>query len=120
MAILQDLVLYNGNLSALQSELSPYPWDTEQPYIIITKDQLKKILQWCIDGVITYSDLENGATLVEFRDDLDFEHEWMQEVIEARSRQAAAETAPPGGLYLMRVKYPEPYDFPNSEQLFLL
>lgn len=45
---------------------------------------------------------------------------WMQEVIEARSRQAAAETAPPGGLYLMRVKYPEPYIFPNSEQLFLL
>jgi len=46
--------------------------------------------------------------------------EWVQEVIAARSRVAAAETAPPGGLYLVRVKYPEPYIFPNSEQFFLL
>lgn len=46
--------------------------------------------------------------------------DWMYEVIQARSREAAAETAPAGGLYLMRVKYPEPYIFPNSEQLFLL
>lgn len=45
---------------------------------------------------------------------------WMAEVLEAKSRKAAAETAPPGGLYLIRVTYPEPYIFPLSDQLFLI
>lgn len=48
------------------------------------------------------------------------EPEWMQEVLEAKSRRAAAETAPADGLYLTRVYYPEAYTFPLSEQMFLL
>jgi tRNA pseudouridine38-40 synthase len=40
---------------------------------------------------------------------------WMQEVLQAKSRRAAAETAPPDGLYLTQVKYPEPYLFPIPE-----
>jgi tRNA pseudouridine38-40 synthase len=46
--------------------------------------------------------------------------EWIHEVIQAERRQAAAETAPPDGLYLTRVSYPEPYIFPLAEPLFLL
>lgn len=45
---------------------------------------------------------------------------WMADVIEAKSRQAAAETAPAEGLYLVEVKYPEPYIFPVPDGLFLL
>lgn len=45
---------------------------------------------------------------------------WMQEVLQAKSRRSAAETAPADGLYLYLVRYPEPYIFPLSEQLFLL
>lgn len=48
------------------------------------------------------------------------EVEWMQEVLAAKSRQAAAETAPPGGLYLIKVTYPDPYIFPLFDQLFLI
>lgn len=48
------------------------------------------------------------------------EVEWMQEVLAAKSRQAAAETAPPGGLYLINVTYPDPYIFPLFDQLFLI
>lgn len=44
---------------------------------------------------------------------------WMQEVIEAKSRQKAAETAPPDGLYLIRVRYPEPYIFPVPNDIML-
>jgi tRNA pseudouridine38-40 synthase len=46
--------------------------------------------------------------------------EWMIEVIQAQSRQAAAETAVPDGLYLIRVSYPEEYSFPLSDKLFLM
>ncbi len=46
--------------------------------------------------------------------------EWMQTVLAAKSRKAAAETAAPDGLYLTQVRYPEPYIFPVSQSLFLL
>lgn len=42
------------------------------------------------------------------------EPEWMQEVLVAKSRRVAAETASPDGLYLIQVRYPEPYDFPAN------
>lgn len=45
---------------------------------------------------------------------------WMKAVLEARSRRAAAETAPADGLYLCGVKYPEPYLFPLSDRLILI
>lgn len=48
------------------------------------------------------------------------EPQWMQEVLNAKSRRVAAETAPPDGLYLIQVGYPEPYIFPLADPLFLL
>lgn len=49
------------------------------------------------------------------------EPEWMKEVLAAKSRRAAAETAPADGLYLIQVRYPEPYIFPqvSSDILFV-
>lgn len=46
--------------------------------------------------------------------------EWMQEVLLAKSRRAAAGTAPPDGLYLTQVKYPDPYIFPIPKPPFLI
>lgn len=40
---------------------------------------------------------------------------WMEEVLKSKKRTAAAETAPPDGLYLIQVKYPKPYVFPTAE-----
>lgn len=48
------------------------------------------------------------------------EPKWMQEVLLAKSRRAAAETALPDGLYLTSVTYPQPYNFPPSRRLFLI
>lgn len=48
------------------------------------------------------------------------EPEWMKEVLQAKNRRAAAETAPPEGLYLTQVRYPHPYIFPPSGPLFLI
>lgn len=45
---------------------------------------------------------------------------WIDEVLAAKSRKAAAETAPPGGLYLIKATYPEPYIFPPSTPFFLI
>jgi tRNA pseudouridine38-40 synthase len=48
------------------------------------------------------------------------EASWMQEVLQAKDRRAAAETAPPDGLYLTKVMYPEPYIFPVTDENFLI
>lgn len=45
---------------------------------------------------------------------------WMEEVLLAKNRRAAARTAPADGLYLTQVRYPEPYIFPLSQAPFLL
>jgi len=46
--------------------------------------------------------------------------EWMEEVLLAKDRRKAAETAPPDGLYLIGVRYPDPYHFPQPSPMFLL
>ncbi len=46
--------------------------------------------------------------------------EWMQAVLQAKNRRAAAETAAPDGLYLTHVRYPDPYIFPLTNPLFLI
>jgi len=46
--------------------------------------------------------------------------EWMAEVLQAKDRTIAAETAPPQGLYLTQVKYPSPYIFPADNSLILV
>jgi tRNA pseudouridine38-40 synthase len=45
------------------------------------------------------------------------EIDWMREVLAAKNRQMACETANPTGLYLSHVTYPAPYLFPESENL---
>jgi tRNA pseudouridine38-40 synthase len=45
---------------------------------------------------------------------------WMSEILRAKDRRIAAETAPADGLYLLRVTYPAPYIFPMPCSLFLI
>lgn len=40
--------------------------------------------------------------------------EWMQEVLDARTRVAAGQSAPPGGLYFMRAQFPDEFDLPDT------
>lgn len=46
--------------------------------------------------------------------------EWAKEVLEAKDRREAAETASANGLYLCQVEYPESYSFPNKDKGLLL
>ena len=45
---------------------------------------------------------------------------WLQSVLKARDRRLAGITAPPEGLTLFSVKYPECYDFPSSRYCFMV
>jgi tRNA pseudouridine38-40 synthase len=39
---------------------------------------------------------------------------WAQEVLESRDRQAGGVTAPPDGLYLTEIRYPEEFELPPA------
>lgn len=76
-----DLISFKGNLSSIRLELSKYPWDCDEPYVIITKFQFTKILMMCIDDKISFDDLEKWTNAIECRDDIDFEDEVIKDII---------------------------------------
>lgn len=48
------------------------------------------------------------------------EPEWLQEVLLAKDRRKAAETASASGLYLTKVKYPDDFKIPNKNNIITL
>jgi tRNA pseudouridine38-40 synthase len=48
------------------------------------------------------------------------EPEWMKKVLLAKDRRQAVETAPPHGLYLINVDYPEMYKIPSKNNNLIL
>jgi len=79
--ILTDLVFFKGDLSELQSELSQYSWDSEEPILIISKQDFCNVLKSCILDEINFENLVSWANAIECRDDLDFEVEEIQEIV---------------------------------------
>ena len=79
--ILNDLINLKNSLTELQVELSQYSWDIETPALIINKKDFTNVLQRCIDGKLTFLEIENWANAIECRDDLGFEDTNMQEMI---------------------------------------
>jgi len=79
--ILTDLISFKKSLNQLNNELSKYPWDVEEPILVITKVDFYNILEKCIKEEITHDELEYWANIIECRDDLDFEEEVLQEII---------------------------------------
>ena len=79
--ILTDLVFFKADLSELQNELFQYPWDVEEPILILSKEDFTNVLNRCIENEITFTDLVSWANVIECRDDLDFEVEEMQEIV---------------------------------------
>lgn len=79
--ILKDIIQLNGELDDLQIEILQYSWDTEEPILIINKNDIEHILKKCIDGVIDVKLVEDWANFIECRDDLDFEESNLQNII---------------------------------------
>jgi hypothetical protein len=79
--ILTDIASFRGKFSELKNELSTYPWDSEEPVLIIGKLDFSNALKKCIRDELNFGDLVIWANIIESRDDIDFEVAEIQEAI---------------------------------------
>ena len=81
LEILSDLIPLKQNPIELQNELSNYPWDSEKPLIIMTKNDFENVIQKAINDRVSFAELEDWANVIECRDDIGFDPEDIQEYI---------------------------------------
>jgi hypothetical protein len=79
--ILKDLILLQGSIAILESELLEYPWDSEVPIIKIGKNDFNSVLQRAIDNGIALDVLTIWANAIECREDIEFEKDEIREII---------------------------------------
>lgn len=79
--IVLDLIKFEGNIFDLEKELSAYPWDCENPIMIVTKEDIISILIKFKDNKISYKDVFEWADAIENRDDIDFEPVELEKII---------------------------------------
>jgi hypothetical protein len=79
--ILSDLIHFKKNPMDLQAEIAQYPWDSEAPLIVLTKDNFINIIQKAINDNLTLDEIEDWANVIECRDDIEMENEKIQEYI---------------------------------------
>jgi len=79
--ILKDLVLLQGNIEVLLSELSKFSWDCEVSLYLVSNDDFTSVLKRSLIGDIDFKTLQNWANAIECRDDIEFKNEVMQEIV---------------------------------------
>ncbi len=79
--ILQDLVQCEGDLNAIDKELRQFPWDMDDPLIIMDNGHFLNVLQKAVSGEISMTHLEDWAKIIECREDLGFGHDDLWEMI---------------------------------------
>lgn len=79
--ILKNLIKFNKSLKNIKNEISNLNFDSKFELYIITKNDIKQILNRALKENIAFKELEEWANLIECRDDLGFEEEILQEII---------------------------------------
>jgi hypothetical protein len=59
-------------MESLCQELSDYPWDAEEPLVLLKRAHISAILQRYLDRELTAAQVEAWANAVELRDDIGF------------------------------------------------
>lgn len=79
--VLLDLINNRVDTQSLISELSNYSWDCEEPLLIIKNEHISYILNKFLVGNLSSEELENWANAIECREDIAFENDSLEDVI---------------------------------------
>jgi hypothetical protein len=70
---LRALVQLQGELGAAITALAPYPWDSVDELVTVTRNDLVRVLRGYLNGELTARDWERWAEALEGRDDIGFD-----------------------------------------------
>jgi hypothetical protein len=79
--ILVDLIHKRQDMSVLIQELSIYPWDCDEPLVIMKRDDILNILNTYVSGDLSSDELENWANAIECREDIGFEDDTIEDIV---------------------------------------
>ena len=61
-------------MEPIRAELSQYPWDADEPLILLSREHVGSILARYLASELTEADLQQWAESLEMRDDVGFEN----------------------------------------------
>ena len=67
--LLLDLIRYKNPIEQTLQRLQKYEWDSSE-IVMLTKKEIVEILDRCLQGEFEYSQIENWATSLEVREDI--------------------------------------------------
>ncbi|MCI5060220.1 MAG: hypothetical protein MRY79_04020 [Alphaproteobacteria bacterium] len=74
--MLGNFINFEGDLQQISKQILEHGWDYEGDPVIITKENVRNVLQNYIEGKITSEDVQKWADFLEVREDVDyFEHD---------------------------------------------
>lgn len=74
-SVVDSLVNFSESPSSLAKKLALYPWDLDEPLIMLTEKHVRSALTRFIRGDLVDRDISDWAELMEVRDDISFENE---------------------------------------------
>ena len=72
LELVTQLIAGNFPLETLRAELSTYPWDLNEPLVVLQRADVAGILRRFIAGELTAADVVLWAEALELRDDVGF------------------------------------------------
>ncbi len=82
VSVLSDLIAFGKPIDLLAAIVSDMGW-SETPVVILTADHILSVLRRFQAGELTAADVEAWADLIECREDIDYQPERDEEILEA-------------------------------------
>ena len=81
--ILEKIIKLDGDLKLLQQELHKYPWDwdVDNPLIVLKISDVQGIFNKILSGIVNIKTLDEWASIIECREDINYEHEEIEKII---------------------------------------
>jgi hypothetical protein len=71
--VVADLIRFNQPLAELEARLARFPWDCDEPLVVLTTGHLRSVTDRFLAGELTAEQVEEWANLVELREDIDLD-----------------------------------------------
>lgn len=78
---LLSLIWYKTNLNEIREDLKKYKWDSKDELVIVDRIIIDAIMKRYIDMEISQENLIDRANIIEWRDDIGFSSDEIQELI---------------------------------------